>query len=443
MKLKNLGTLGAAAIFVAAACSPTGATTAPSGAATSAPSTGASTGPSTVPSGGATKGTVKIGVDLPLSGGEVANGEPTKNGVLLAIDEANAAGGAGGYKLEANVQDDAASGVHDPQQGARNAQTLTADEAVVGMVGPFNSNVARAIIPVTNEAGLAQCSPSNTAVDLTKEGSDKYRKSDTRNYFRVATPDDVQGPAGAQYAFKQLGKKSAYVVDDTEAFGVGVADSFTKEFESLGGKVVKRDGNDYKKNQDFTALLTAAKQLKPDVLYFGGTQSDGGGQLRKQMGQLGMLAIPFVGPDGTTDLGTGGSEGAFITLAGVDNSADVHGTIAGIHDIPNPTAFSDKFKAKFGKEPGAYSALAYACTQILIQALSKANASDMAGLRKAVRDNVFSGEKFDTVLGQLGIDANGDSSQKFISFYKTDVTMEGGKGGWVFVKQQDFAAPAP
>lgn len=442
MKPRNLGALGVVALFVVSACSGGGATTKPSTTASSGPSATAATS-ATPPASTGTKGTVKIGVDLPLSGGEIANGEPTKNGVLLAIDEANAAGTAGGYTLDSNVQDDAQAGVHNPTQGASNAQTLTADDAVVGMVGPFNSNVARAIIPVTNEAGLAECSPSNTAVDLTKEGSEKLRKSDVRNYFRVATPDDIQGPANAQWAFKDLGKKAAYVMDDTEAFGVGVADSFTKEFESLGGKVVKRDGNDFTKNQDFTGYLTAAKALNPDVLFFGGTQSDGGGQLRKQMGQLGMLAIPFVGPDGTTDLGTGGSEGAFITLAGVDNSDNVSGTIAGIHDIPNPTAFSDKYKAKFSKEPGAYSALAYACTQILIQAIGKANASDMAGLRKAVRDYVFSGAKFDTVLGPLSLDANGDSSQKFISFYKTDVKAEGGKGGWVFVKQQDFAVPAP
>lgn len=438
MKLRNLGAFGVATLFAVSACSPSGASP------TAKPSTSAAASvPASAPASGTTKGTLKIGIDLPLSGGEVANGEPTKNGVLLAIDEANAAGGANGYKIDSNIQDDAVAGVHNPEQGAGNAQTLTADEAVVGMVGPFNSNVARAIIPVTNEAGLAECSPANTAVDLTKTGSEKYRKSDTRNYFRVATPDDVQGPAGAQYAFKDLGKKAAYVIDDTEAFGKGVADTFTKEFETQGGKVVKRDGNDYKKNQDFTSLLTAAKALNPDVVYFGGTQSDGGGQLRKQMGQLGMLAIPFVGPDGTTDLGTGGSEGAFITLAGVENSDNVHGTIAGIHDIPDPKAFADKYKAKFSKEPGAYSALAYACTQILIEAISKSTATDMAGLRKAVRDYVFGGSKFKTVLGELNFDANGDSSQKFISFYKTDITAEGGKGGWTFVKQQDFAAPAP
>jgi branched-chain amino acid transport system substrate-binding protein len=437
MTITKLGALVAGAVLVFGACSSSGSTAAPaSGGTSAAPSGGQS-------SGGATKGTVKIGVDLPLSGAETANGGPTFNGIQLAVDEANAAGGVAGYKIEINKQDDAVNGAHDPKQGASNAQTLVADEAVVGMVGPFNSNVARAQIPVTNEAGLAQCSPANTGVDLTKEGSDKYRPKnpDKRNYFRVATPDDIQGPAGAQYAFNDLKKTKAWVVDDTEAFGVGVANSFSDEFKKLGGTIVKRDGNDFKKNTDFASLINAVKTSNPDVVYSGMTQVTGGGQLKKQMVQNG-LNITLVGPDGIADLGTGGSTGAFITLAGVENSGDTYGTVAGIHDIPDPKAFADRYKAKFGIDPGAYSALAYACTQSLLQSIAATagSASDMKALREAVRANIFSGAKFNTVLGTISFDQNGDSSQKFISFYKVDPTLSGGKGGWTYVKQQDFAA---
>ncbi len=122
------------------------------------------------------------------------------------MDLANAAGGIGGYTLKVDAKDDAVNGIHDPGQGTQNANALVADETVVAMVGPFNSNVARAIIPVTNEAGLAQCSPSNTGTDLTQEGSEAYRSSDpaksaVRNYFRTATPDNIQGLGLAQYAY--------------------------------------------------------------------------------------------------------------------------------------------------------------------------------------------------------------------------------------------------
>jgi branched-chain amino acid transport system substrate-binding protein len=422
MKLRNLGVLGVVAVMGFAACNGTAAT----------------------PGASASKGTLKIGIELPLSGGEVANGVPTKNGVLLAIQEANKAGGVGGYQIADNTQDDAVNGAHDPNQGAKNIGTLAADADVIGVVGPFNSSVARAEIPVSNEAGLAQCSPANTGVDLTQTGSEVYRPKNpnVRNYFRVATPDNIQGPAGGAYAYTDLGKKSAFVIDDTEAFGKGVADAFEGQFKKLGGTIVGRQGNDYKVNQDFTTILTAAKALNPDVIYFGGTQVTGGGQVRKQMGAAGMLDIPFVGPDGIADLGTGGATGAFITLAGVENSANVHGTVAAIHDIPNAADFTAKYKAAFSADPGPYSGPAYACTQALLGALKNAlaaNPADKKAIREGVRADIFKGAEYDTVLGKIHFDANGDTSQKFISFYKVDPAAEGGKGGWVFVKQQDFS----
>ena len=443
MKLRYLGVFGAALVFAAACSTGGGATPAPTAAptgstATSAPTSGTTAEPTT--GGGGDITTVKIGVDLPLSGGEVANGQPTLQGVELAVAEWNDAGHD--YTVETNVQDDALNGVHDPQTGANNANTLVADDEVVGMVGPFNSNVARAIIPITNEFGLAQCSPANTGVDLTKEGSEQYRPEnpDVRNYFRVATPDDIQGPAGAQFAYNDLEKRTALVIDDTEAFGVGVANSFTDEFTALGGTTLDRVSNDFDTNQSFAAILTAAG-TDFDVVYFGGTQVTGGGQLRKDMGAADLLDVPLVGPDGIADLGDFGGEGAFLTLAGQENGANVYGTVAGIHDIPDPEAFAEAYGAMFdGAEPGAYSALAYACTQVLLQAIDAnlADSADLAALRENVRSSIFAGDEWETVLGTLHFDENGDSSQKFISFY---ATLDDGSG-WEFVKQQDFATTA-
>jgi branched-chain amino acid transport system substrate-binding protein len=440
MKLRYLGVFGAA-LMLAAACCGGGATPAPAtpGAATPGAATPAPGTPAPTTGGGGAIEAVKIGVDLPLSGGEVANGEPTLNGIKLAVEQWNAEEMGHAYTVDLNIQDDALNGVHDPQTGANNANTLVNDDEVVGMVGPFNSNVARAIIPVTNEFGLAQCSPSNTGVDLTKEGSDQYRPEnpDQRNYFRVATPDDIQGPAGAQYAYNDLAKRTALIIDDTEAFGVGVANSFEEEFTALGGTALERVSNDFDTNQSFAAILTAAG-TDFDVVYFGGTQVTGGGQLRKDMGAADLLDVPLVGPDGIADLGDFGGEGAFLTLAGQENGHNVFGTVAGIHDIPDPEAFAEDYGAMFdGDDPGAYSALAYACTQVLLQAIDAniADAADLAALRESVRSDIFAGAEWETVLGTLHFDENGDSSQKFISFYKT---LDDGSG-WEFDKQQDFA----
>jgi len=430
MKLRYSGALVAAAM-IAAACS--GPAASPTPGATSAAT--ATPGASATPVGSGIS-EVSIGIELPLSGGEVANGEPTKNGILLAIAQWNEMDHS--YTVSDNTQDDALNGVHDPQTGAANMATLVADPMVVGVVGPFNSNVARAEIPVSNEAGLVQCSPSNTGTDLTKEGSEAYRFNgqDERNYIRVATPDDIQGPAGAQYAYNDLGKRSALVIDDTEAFGVGVANTFSTEFEALGGTIVAREGNDFDISQSFTAILTA-NAGNFDVVYFGGTQVTGGGQLRRDMGGADMLEIPLVGPDGIADLGEAGAEGAFLTLAGAENGANVFGTIAGIHDIPDPEAFATAYgEAYDGAAPGAYSALAYACTQVLLQAIDTniGAAADLAALREAVRTTIFAGQEWETVLGTIHFDENGDSSQKFISFYGT---RDDGSG-WDFIKQQDF-----
>jgi branched-chain amino acid transport system substrate-binding protein len=430
MKLRKLGIVGAAGLLAVTAAVP---------AFAQSP---------------ATAGEIMIGVDLPLSGGEQANGVPTLNGVLLAIRQRNAEGGVQGWTLVENVKDDAVNGVHNENQGATNVTTLIG-EGAAAMVGPFNSSVARAQIPVTNEAGLPQCSPANTAVDLTGEGSEQWRPAnpDVRNYFRVASRDDVQGPGLAQYAYNNLGKRTAYVVDDTEAFGVGVANTFSGEFERLGGTIVKRDGNDFDTNKDFTSLLTAV-QGQFDVAFWGGTQVTGGGQFRKDMGSLGMLEIPLVGPDGIADLQPGGAEGAFITLAGVENSDNVYGSVAGIHDIPDPEAFAEAYSAEFNAPPGAYSALAFACTEIIIAAIDAAltggaDPSDIAAFREAVRAAVFAGEEVETVLGPVTIDEFGDSSQKWLSYYETDPSLNDGAGGWNFLEQRDFAgvleggSPAP
>lgn len=399
-------------------------------------------------SGGGAK-TIKLGIELPQSGNELANGEPTKNGVLLAIKQANAKNLIPGYKIDNNNQDDAVNGTHDSDKGRANMATLVSDAAVMGVVGPFNSGVARAEIPVSNEAGLSQCSPANTGTDLTQTGSDVYRFNGqaTRNYFRVAAPDNIQGPAMANYDFTDLGKHSVYIMDDTEPFGKGVADSFEAEFIRLGGTVVDAGparASVPKSTTDYTPFFTAAAALNPDVVFFGGTQVTGGGLARKQMVAAGMGAIPFTGPDGIADLGTGGSEGAFITLAGVENSHDVYGSVAGVHDLPGGSTFNADYKTEYGKDPGAYSALAYSCAQAILKAMadtaSAAN-GDMAKWRSAVRSYIFdpaTHHTYDTVMGTISFNACGDIEQPVMSFYKVDPALNGGLGGWTYVKQQAF-----
>lgn len=399
--------------------------------------------PTAAPSGGGDKGNIKIGVDLPLSGGELPNGQPTLNGIQLALNDAG--GVAGGYSVTLDVRDDAVNGVHNPDQGATNANALVADSSVVGMVGPYNSNVGRAEIPVTAPAGLLQCSPANTNTYLTKpdpsNNNQLLRGDNPPSYVRVATTDDVQGPALASYLYNDLGIQSVFIVDDTETYGKGLADTFQARYEELGGTVTDRQGvANTDGTADYAPILTAAQSGNPGAVFFGGVTTTGGGKLRAQMADNGMGNLPYIGGDGIVD-GSGSTTGSFVNLAGAA-ATDSYGSVAAIHDIPNPDQFKSDYQAAYnGEDPGAYSAPGYACTQILLQAINAVadQATDMADLRAKVRAYVIDASSpFDTVLGPVSFDENGDTSQHIISFYKTDLSTD--PADWVFVKQQDFGA---
>jgi branched-chain amino acid transport system substrate-binding protein len=160
------------------------------------------------------------------------------------------------------------------------------------------------------------------------------------------------------------------------------------------------------------------------------------------MPQAGMdpTKIPLAGPDGIQD-GPATTEGAFLNIAG-DARVNTHSTVAAIGEFPAKADFDQKFKALFANDgqfanPGAYSGPAYACAQVIIQSLrAVVDKTEKAGLREAVRAHATGGNEFDTILGKIKFDQNGDSSQKIISFYKEQ------NGAWAFAKQQDFGQTA-
>ena len=149
MKLSNLGIFGVAAVLVASACSSTPGAPAGSQAAGSQAAGGLA---------------IKVGIELPMTGGEAPNGVPTAQGVALALSKLSVPG----FNITIEQEDDALNGKHDAPTGAANMQKLANDPQVMFVVGPYNSSVAKAEIPISNAAGMMQCSPANTAVELTK-----------------------------------------------------------------------------------------------------------------------------------------------------------------------------------------------------------------------------------------------------------------------------------
>jgi branched-chain amino acid transport system substrate-binding protein len=374
----------------------------------------------TVPSVSRAAGeTLKIGIDLPMSGADASDGVPSANGALLAIEEANKKGLPGGYKLDSSLLDDAVQGKHDPAAGAQNVKTFIADTSVLAMVGPFNSNVAKSEIPLTNDAGLAQISPSNTNDGLTI-GEDAKRlrvaNPDVNTYFRVCTRDSKQGAALAKFAQK-LGYKKVFIIDDNETYGKGLADNFDAAFRSDGGTVL---GHEHitANQQDFKALLTKVKSQSPDAVFYGGTTSTGGGLVRRQMGDVGLGSTPYLGGDGISDA-------EFFKEAGpmADNT---YFSIAApdVEKLPSAVAFTAAYKARFKATPGSYSANTYTAAAIEIAAIAKAIKENGGKIptRAAVLKNIASTHDFDSPIGKVGFDANGDTTAPILTFKKINAS---------------------
>ena len=194
---------------------------------------------------------------------------------------------------------------------------MLANKLILGMVGPFNSGVAKAEIPVANAAPLAMISPSNTNECLTQSLSycqaangftpASLRPSTINNYFRVAAPDTFQGPAMADFALHAgplpagLGITKVAVWDDEETFGQGVANNFAKEFSAKGGTVVDRKSYDPKAKKDFRTSWHPLRTRGAQGIYLGATSATGGCIARGQMAGLFNPDIYYLGPDGIGD----------------------------------------------------------------------------------------------------------------------------------------------
>ena len=367
--------------------------------------------------GGASKGTIKIGSDLPVC---TTGGQSTANGVKFAVDQKNAAGGVEGYTIAFQSFDDCRQGAYNADAGVDNVRKMLDDNAYLGMVGPYNSAVAKAEIPIAAPKSFVMVSPSNTNPCLTKDiAGCSYHPQDLRagnpnNYWRVVTTDDYQGPAMADYMYKQLSIKSVGILDDSTVFSVGIAGAFEAEFKKLGGTVAQHA--EYKKEQtsDFKSILLGFKNKGAAAVYVGGTDDQNICIPRKQMKDIGWDA-PFGGGDGieTTDCidqGAGNETNIYATSAGADATQ-----VAGATDT------IAKFRQQFtgANDFGGYTMQAYDGANALMTAIGNAIKSNGGNKpsRKQVRDAFAAIKGFKGVIGTYDFDQNGDTSLKIVSIY--------------------------
>src|SRR5579864_5071506 len=365
-----------------------------------------------LPKGLAQSKTVMVGITLPLTGADAEDAELIKDGAMLAIEEANAKGGVGGYKIEAVVLDDgtATAGQYDPAQAATNTKKLLATGGVVANVGPQMSGEGKAMSPILSEGDMATITPSSTNPDITDpKFASQFRPSGKAVYFRTVTTDRYQGPNMANYFAETLHVKTIYVLDDSGAYGVGIANSFQQRAQEKGIKILGRDQLN-PKEADYTTILTKIKGLNPDALYYGGV-----GQAGQKLTKQAYDVIPKM-PKGGGD----GMYGGNILTGGGSPAVDGwYATIAGPHLLENPEVqpFVQAFQKAFNKVPGDYSITAYDAALVILDAVKRVAATGKTPDRHNIRDAIQT-SNLKTMQGTISFDQNGDINSRVVSVFK-------------------------
>lgn len=354
---------------------------------------------------------VFVGASAPLTGPQAHLGKDNENGTRMAIDDANAKGIViGGRKVHFELisEDDQA----DPKTATIVAQKLV-DNKVSGVIGHLNSGTSIPASKIYSDNGIAQISPSATAVTYTTQGF--------KTAFRVMANDAQQGLVLGEYAAKNLGAKKIAVIDDRTAYGQGLADEFVKAAKANGAQIVAHEyTND--KAMDFTSVLTVVKGKKPDLLFYGGMDAQGG-PMAKQLKAL-ALNLKFM-------TGDGGYTPEFIKLAG-EAAEGTYASLPGVplDKMPGGKEFERRFVAKY-QPIQLYAPYCYDAVNVMIAAMQKADSIEPAKYLPAL-----AGISHEGVTAKIQFDEKGDLKGGAITMYKVH------QGKWQPLETLGATAPA-
>jgi branched-chain amino acid transport system substrate-binding protein len=366
---------------------------------------------------------IRIGVISPLEAGLTEFGNGIVDSVKLAVQQANEAETIPGWTIEVVAVDDSS----DPATGSVAITSLIDDSTVVGVVGPYNSGVAAAILPAMSDAGLALVSPSNTLASLTLGDDSSAPSRPHANYFRMVASDALQAPFLAQQIYADSTIEAVAVVSETKPVSNDLADGFASDYEQLGGTVTSRqvveDGAD-----DFSDVLTKALADEPDAIFFGGEYGVAA-TLRTQATAAGFTGA-IIGGDGIKDP-------AYITDAGdsaVGTWASSVGTpLAQLESAADYVAAFDA--AEFGHGPTDYGPFAYDAANAIIRAAA-AIVDGLDSLPADTRTKVITAlqaTSFEGASGLVGFDDFGDPVSRVFTLYR----VEDRDGlSWVAVRTQ-------
>ena len=361
---------------------------------------------------------VMVGIDVSLTGAGAEDAILVKNGAIMAIDEANARGGVAGYYIDAMVLDDgtATAGQYDPAQAAVNARKMVSDPNVVAAVGPQNSGCGKAMAPILSQGGLATITPSSTNPDITDpKFATQFDPSGRPIYFRVVTTDAFQGPDMANYMAQTLNVKKVFILDDTGAYGVGMANAFEQQAKKISMQVLGHDQLN-PLEPDYTTLLTKLKPLNTDALYYGGSAL-AGVKLAKQA----YVVVPNIIKAG----GDGVYSAAVLKGAGFPAMQGWYVTIAAPFIAENPSVqpWIKRFTEKFGVGPSSYAFTSYDAMLVVLDAIKRVAESSAPVTRSAVRDAIQT-THVETLQGIVSFDKYGDINDRTISVFQADATPQ-------------------
>jgi branched-chain amino acid transport system substrate-binding protein len=358
-----------------------------------------------------------IASDLPLQG---ANRELTTemaDAIELVLSQRDWKAGDLNIGYQSCDDSTAQAGSWDSAKCSSNGRAYAQNEAVIGIVGTFNSGCAKLVIPIANRAPdgpLAMVSPANTNPGLTESGPgadpgapDVYYPTGTRNYARVVWNDQHQGAANAQFT-KELGLKNVFVVNDKQTYGLGIANLYRDYAQKLGVKIAGFQAWD-ENASSYESLASRIKASGADGVFLGGIVCLNGGKLIKDI-RAGNPDITIIAPDGFTPISA--------TIDGAGASAN--GMYISQPGLPEErlTGAGKQFVADFKSETGKttvdpYTAYAAQAAVVLLEAIDRSD-----GSRASVAEELFNTDIKGGILGDFTIDENGDTSLGTVTFFQ-------------------------
>lgn len=349
---------------------------------------------------------IKIGSIGPLTGNYAVYGGDCKNGIELAVNEINAAGGANGQQLELIAEDDEGSS----EKSVSAYKKLVTKDGAKLIIGSLTSGCSIAISPLAQAQKIVQIAPAATAPALTDAGN---------FIFRTCYDDPFQGTVGGKFAAETLGaKKAAILYDISNDYSVGLTENFKIAFEANGGSIVSAETYSTG-DKDFNAQLTKIKNVNPDVVYLPDYYSTVA-LIVKQLRAQGIGA-PIVGADGWDGLTENAGDEVLNGFYSNHYAAD--------STEPKVQNFVTNYKAKYNLAPTSFAALGYDSVYMLKDAIEKAGSTDSEKVRSALEEtngdyvtgHLTFNEKHNPVKGAVIIELVKDSSGKLTTVYKTTV----------------------